>query len=552
MPRTRPDRRSPDRVVLYARVSTTEQAERDLSLPAQLSAMRAFAKQRGLTIVEEYVEPGASGTDDHRKVFQQMIGAVSNATSDVSTVLVYHSSRFMRNVATASVYKLRLRRCGVRVVAIRQETTDNPSGHLLETVQQAIDQYESEVNGERTSAAMRQCAEQGYFPGGITPYGFAKEIVQHGTAKRALLVHDPAEAEVAREMFRLYVAGNGGKNVARQLNQRGLYNRKGKPWTKIAVLKVLEQPALAGTYHWGRSSRRDGKDQDAVLIAVDPIITREIFDTAQRVRGEKDPQVNPGRTSSSPMLLAGLVRCAKCGASYQLETSGKKSRNATFEYRYYNCRSATRAGTEKCGGYRIPEAALDRAVLEHIAEQLFTLERCRRLLTELTDRVASTRAKSADDRVRLKRGLADVERRIERWELAFEDGALDPRDGGERFVQLRHRRADLQRALSAAVAVQPPPARLHTRASVEAFRGRLKALMLGDDRSVARTYLRFLVEAIEIRDHDITVLARPEAAVKMMSDQEPASAPVLTGPDAFSHYGTSWLRRRDSNPRPGG
>jgi DNA invertase Pin-like site-specific DNA recombinase len=193
--------------VLYARVSTTEQAERDLSLPAQLSAMRAFTKQRGLTIVDEYVEPGASGTDDHRKVFQKMIAAVSNATSDVSTVLVYHSSRFMRNVAAASVYKERLRHCGVRVVAIRQETTDNPSGHLLETVQQAIDQYESEVNGERTSAAMRQCAEQGYFPGGITPYGFAKELVQHGTARRALLVHDPAEAEVAREMFRLYVPG---------------------------------------------------------------------------------------------------------------------------------------------------------------------------------------------------------------------------------------------------------------------------------------------------------------------------------------------------------
>jgi site-specific DNA recombinase len=548
MPRTRPDRRSPDRVVLYARVSTTEQAERDLSLPAQLSAMRAFAKQRGLTIVEEYVEPGASGTDDHRKVFQQMIGAVSNATSDVSTVLVYHSSRFMRNVATASVYKERLRRCGVRVIAIRQETTDNPSGHLLETVQQAIDQYESEVNGERTSAAMRQCAEQGYFPGGITPYGFAKELVQHGTAKRALLVHDPAEAEVAREMFRLYVAGNGGKNVARQLNQRGLYNRKGKPWTKIAVLKVLEQPALAGTYHWGRSSRRDGKDQDAVLIAVDPIITREVFDTAQRVRGEKDPQVNPGRTSSSPMLLAGLVRCAKCGASYQLETSGKKSPNAHFEYRYYNCRSATRAGTEKCAGYRIPEAALDRAVLEHIADQLFTVDRCRRLLIELRERTASTREKSAEDRSRLKRELTEVERRIHRWELAFEEGTLDPRDGGDRVPQLRQRRADLQRALAAAADIQPPPAHLHTRASVQAFQGRLKALMLGDDRSLARTYLRFLVEGIEIRDHDITVLARPEAVVKMMSGQEPAAGQVLTNPDAFSHYGSSWLRRRDSNP----
>jgi site-specific DNA recombinase len=83
MPRPRPDRRSTDRAVLYARVSTTEQAERDLSLPAQLSAMREFAKKRGLSMAAEYVEPGATGTDDHRKIFQQMIREVSSPSSDV-------------------------------------------------------------------------------------------------------------------------------------------------------------------------------------------------------------------------------------------------------------------------------------------------------------------------------------------------------------------------------------------------------------------------------------------------------------------------------------
>lgn len=552
MARSKPLRRSPHRVVLYARVSTLEQAEKDLSLPAQLSAMREDAKRRGFEVEKEYIEPGASGTDDHRKVFQQMIAEVSSATSDVSHILVWHSSRFMRNVAKASVYKERLRKSGVRVLAIRQETSDDPSGHLLETVHQAIDQYESEVNGERTSAAMRQCAEQGYFPGGIAPYGFAKKKVERGKVERAVLVHEPHEADVVREMLRLYVAGSGGKAVARHLNQRGLFNRSGKPWTKISVLKVIEQPALAGVYHWGRLTRDGGNDDGAVLIPVEPIVTREVYDAAQRVRAQKDPVVNPGRTASSPMLLAGLVRCAKCGASYQLETSGKKSRNAEFQYRYYNCRSATRAGKEKCAGYRIPEAALDRAVLEHIAQRLFTEDRCRKLLTDLTERATARRTKTADERARMKRELADVERRIARWELAFEDGTLDPRDGGDRIRQLRQRGSDLQRALATAADVQPPPARLYTRASVQAFQQRLRALLLGDDQSIARTYLRFLVDGIEIRDTDVTVLARPEAAVRMMSGQEPAAADVLTTPDAFSHYGMSWLRRRDSNPRPGG
>jgi hypothetical protein len=61
--------------------------------------------------------------------------------------------------------------------------------------------------------------------------------------------------------------------------------------------------------------------------------------------------------------------------------------------------------------------------------------------------------------------------------------------------------------------------------------------------------LRFLVDVLEIRDTDVTMLARPEAAVRMMSGQEPAAADVLTTPAAFSHYGMPWLPRGDSSGR---
>jgi site-specific DNA recombinase len=53
-------------VALYARVSTSKQADKDLSIPDQLSQMRAWC-QAWLAIrvwSAEYVEPGASATDD--------------------------------------------------------------------------------------------------------------------------------------------------------------------------------------------------------------------------------------------------------------------------------------------------------------------------------------------------------------------------------------------------------------------------------------------------------------------------------------------------------
>src|SRR5262249_44510558 len=70
--------------------------------------------------------------------------------------------------------------------------------------------------------------------------------------------------------------------------------------------------------------------------------------------------------------LAGIVRCGKCGASYQLETSGKRVRGDRYEYRYYNCSKFCRIGSTVCPGYRIPTRVLDEAVLAHLARVICT------------------------------------------------------------------------------------------------------------------------------------------------------------------------------------
>jgi site-specific DNA recombinase len=51
------------RVALYARVSTTRQAEADLSIPDQIRQAETWCEQHGMTLVRQYIEPGASGTD---------------------------------------------------------------------------------------------------------------------------------------------------------------------------------------------------------------------------------------------------------------------------------------------------------------------------------------------------------------------------------------------------------------------------------------------------------------------------------------------------------
>jgi site-specific DNA recombinase len=89
---------------------------------------RRSRPSRRYEVVDGYVEPGASGTDDNRKVFRRILEAVLAPSSNVDAVLVlvYQTSRFMRNDA--------LRKNGIRVTSICKETSDDPMGQFIEGI----------------------------------------------------------------------------------------------------------------------------------------------------------------------------------------------------------------------------------------------------------------------------------------------------------------------------------------------------------------------------------------------------------------------------------
>jgi hypothetical protein len=70
----------PLRAALYLRVSTARQAEHDVSIPDQRRQGEAYCKARGYDLVETYVEPGASATNDRRPEFQRMIAKPARAS----------------------------------------------------------------------------------------------------------------------------------------------------------------------------------------------------------------------------------------------------------------------------------------------------------------------------------------------------------------------------------------------------------------------------------------------------------------------------------------
>ena len=114
------------RVAIYARCSADKQAEKDLSLPAQLDACRVGAKQRGWEVVAEFIDSAESATTDDRPQFREMIAAAKQKPAPFDYIVVWKFSRFSRNREDSVLYKRMLERNRVRVVSLNVNTQRTP------------------------------------------------------------------------------------------------------------------------------------------------------------------------------------------------------------------------------------------------------------------------------------------------------------------------------------------------------------------------------------------------------------------------------------------
>lgn len=498
--RRRPALTDSSRAAIYARVSTEDQAEHGASLDAQLREACEFAERNKLTVVAEYVERGATGTDDRRPEFQRMLEDLAAPGNRVGTVIVVHTSRFMRDAAKARVRKEQLRRQGVRVVSVQQPVEDDATGRFVEGMFELIDQLESEQIGRRTRAGMKQNAVNGYWNGSAPPFGFRVVPVPGpgGATKRKLQV-EPTEAELVRRVFALYLAHNGAVEVAKQLNAGGARYR-GRLWDRDKVLRVISNPAAVGRVPWGRRDPVTSlalPDDQIVYVEVERVVDQELFDLAQAERQRRDPDKNPGRAASSPLLLAGLVRCGQCGARYELQTAGKMRPDGT-RYAYYQCSAARRSGVGgACQGHPVPVDVLDEAVTEFLAERLFSERRCRVILQELVEREGLLRHRAAQERRRWEAEARGLESRRAKLLEAVETGEMPADLVRERLRDIATALSDTRARLRQVAVIHETPPKLYEAATLARFAELLRQALVADV-GLARAYLHALVGRVVV------------------------------------------------------
>ncbi len=392
------------RAVVYMRVSSKGQVETDYdpegnSIPAQRKACAQLAERMGLTVVEEYVEPGKSARSiDGRPAFRKMMGRIRNQR-DVDYVVVYMRSRLFRDATDAGLTKRELRNLGIAILSVKDPTDDSPTGDLMAHMVDGFNEYQSRVSGQDIAYKMEAKAARGGTPG-KAPLGYLN--VREGVDGREVrtVALDPERGPLIRMLFERYATGQYSfpklRELAATAGLKSRPTRRHPAGTTLSIHKIGQ--LLRDRYYLGivtfNGTEYPGRHE--------PLITRELFDKVQTVLTE---QRGAGvRERKWDHYLKGLVWCGRCGRRLIIERAKSKTGRLYF---YYLCLSRNENGS--CDLPRFNVVDVEATVAAHYATIAFTSAEAERTKSGLASAAAADASTTRNLRRNLKRERARLD-----------------------------------------------------------------------------------------------------------------------------------------------
>lgn len=429
------------RAVVYARVSTKEQAEDKISIPSQITDCKRVIMERGWELAKEpYLDEGISGhLLEERKGLQDLLSDARQHLFDL--VIVKDFDRFARNRAAATIVREELKELFIQTYALNTpvepknpklyDPTDDDLGIMVEGYSDTMSEIERNKIRRRMMMGKVAVAKSGKIPNNV-PYGYEikRWLDEKGKVHRNVEVNEE-QAKIVRSMFDAYIKGKGALSIAFELTEKGVKPPRGQYWRAQAIKYMLQNQTYIGKVLWGwrhadykKNMQRKLRDHQGIIEDSKEhkaIIPNEIFQLAQKekkIRGNSQK----GRAKMSRGLLTGIAKCIRCGSGVTYLTRHHKRKNknpnwndtTTYEY--------------LCGGYKY-SGICQRRVMSATKLEEFVLNQIKNLINNPTareklifDRNITISDNLEDDYKYAAKQLAEIERRKKRVKEAYEAG----------------------------------------------------------------------------------------------------------------------------------
>lgn len=285
---------------LYIRVSTEDQAE--LSPDAQKRLLLDYAKKNDIIVSKNFIfSESVSGRHvQKRPEFQRMIATAKQPSHPIDVILVWKFSRFARNQEESIVYKSMLKKDRVDVVSVSEPLIEGPFGSLIERIIEWMDEYYSiRLSGEVLRGMKEKALQHGYQTTPCLGY----DAVGHGKP----FVINESEYAVVSYIMDLYDNQNMDETaIARRCNDLGYRTKRGNPFERRTVDRILENPFYCGTVIW------NGVEFEG---AHEVRLSRDRFEKRQELIASRKRPIKARNVSTCKHWLSGLIKCSICGAT---------------------------------------------------------------------------------------------------------------------------------------------------------------------------------------------------------------------------------------------
>ena len=296
----------------YIRESTEEQ-DKGFSPDNQKRTIQDYANKNGIEIIDWYKDLISGTKASKRDDFQRMISDAMQHKFEV--ILIYHTSRFARNVADARQYKDLLRKkLGIDVLSVTQNFGSNyndPGQFLNEGVNELFDEHYSKQLSFWVRNSLMEKRRQGK-QNGNPPLGYYKKKIGFDKENNRPIYDktwrvQPQEAKIVRKVFVMYATGKHSLlAVAKEMSRLGYKTKQGHLFTYSSTKCIVSNKVYLGLVYSKRRGYPTIKGEHPAIIP------QKLFDKVQDVLYTRK------NTSGRPVaqhrfyLLQGLVYCYRC------------------------------------------------------------------------------------------------------------------------------------------------------------------------------------------------------------------------------------------------
>lgn len=382
--------------VIYARYSSDNQREE--SIEGQLRECKAFSEKNDIQIIGTYIDRAFSARTDNRPDFQKMIK--DSASKKFDLIIVWKLDRFARDRYDSAHYKAALRKNGVKVVSATEKISEGSEGILMEAVLEGMAEYYSAELSEKVVRGLTENALKCKFNGGTLPIGYTINSEHHFQI-------DPITAPAVLQAFNAYAEGASMKEIADEMNIKGLRSAFGGKISIDSVTRMLHNRRYIGEFKYRDIVQPNG---------IPAIVPQELFDRVQD-RMASNKKAPAKHKAEDEYLLTTKLYCGKCNRFMVGESGTSKTSNI---YRYYKC-----AGVKKhsgCDKKTVKKDWIENLVIRQIEKVLFDDD----IIEKIADAVLEIQGSENTVLPLLHKQYAEIQKGIDNLLNAIQQGIITP------------------------------------------------------------------------------------------------------------------------------